>query len=746
MRNRTVAVILAVTGVLFFYILFFEKDTMTTAQQKARSENVFFDLRADLVSEITLKKNGKETKLVRTLKSDNSAGGNLWKMVKPVNYAADELAVRDIISSMDFLLAIRKIKSSDNRELLLNKFGFKHPKLSGSVKFGDKSIKFTIGNDTEDGYVYLLTNKDRQHIYVVERDFRDVINRDSNEFKNRGIFNRNIDEIKAVTIKKEGSDILNLKLDSTKWFVDIDGLKVQADVQIVKELLTGLKNLKAEKFIKPANIKLKKMKLLSPEFIAEITLKNGQIITINKGASCGDDTVYISADNNHSVQTVSDDIVRIFSLPAKRYGNKRPALFKNREIKNALIIRNDKKLSLKSDSAGLWSAGTLSQKKTDQGRVTAFFENFCRKTGDDIITDKNIVNNPGREIGRIKVTLLNGSENSIVFYEKKVPKKVPKKVLDTTDKIESNKPDRDHMILARRDQEPCFIAVERNIMEGFNPDELEFRTRTIKNADKKLIEKIIIKSASSQSIVKQGDSFVITEPCAAVADAHLVHSLIEMIAETQVENFVSTVVPTSINNKVDKGFDRPFAKITGTFINRSKKSNGTVVQTKSVDVTLTIGNLTENSLRYGRIEGKNFIFTLPQSFWKPLSKPLASLRALRIKNSDIHRIEIKTADRTLDIENKNDQWKSSECNIDSDEVERLIIDFANIKGISAEKFAESVGNINVSVTLYRADNKDPAVIEFGEENGSTVLAKRTDIDVLYFVPIRFAVKLKNLCK
>ncbi|MBN2802549.1 MAG: DUF4340 domain-containing protein, partial [Deltaproteobacteria bacterium] len=541
--------------------------------------------------------------------------------------------------------------------------------------------------------------------------------------RNKLIFNNIFNDVLSVKINRSNGDDLNLFADGDNFFVKIDSNKVRANSE-AKKVFKSLKELEALKFIDSDKVTLKSAGLANPKYSILTNLKNNKSEKIDIGNSCGDESVYLKKDN--SIKCVDKSILSILDMPVKRFADKNIAPFKTEQIKKVEIDKNNRTLILESDKFGIWKAGTLTAEDTSQKSVQVFLDNLNQKKGYDIIPDDAANNSFNTAAASLEITLEDDDIYKIDF-------------LKNGDDAASYK-------LAARlsknsQEEKVLIAVDDDVLDNIDSLELKFRNKTIKNSDTRDAEKIEITGILNQTLLKKGEHWLISEPVLAVAEHSTVEKIISMVSNTEVEHFIDEA-------KALNPFSKNAIVLKVTFKSSSHEKKGLLNQTDTVTVEMTFGNETSDSERYCKIKGKNYLFTVSDEFYKSLTSPIASLNALRIKGGTAKKVEIKTQSGEFSSIYDGKAWVSTGCNVDERSLERAIVVLEEMKALEAISFSSDIGKVATSIKIYGDDMENPAVIEFSgkRDHINGCLARRTDLNVIYSVPVRVQEKLEELCR
>ncbi len=697
MKTRTAAVILGLCAVLAAFIWFVERDAMTTAERNARSDSAFASLRVDFVEEVSL--SGQKGKVL--LKKDRTGR---WRIASPVALDADDVEVKALLSSLDFLLVERRVERAAAKTV-----GCDQPRLSGTALSGGKTVRFRIGKQAPDGLIYLCVDK---NVFAVSGDFLEAVDRGVNDLRRRRLLDMDKDDVEAISLRVDGVDTVLTQNPRTGWTVNAgpDGAPLAADSAGVARLLAAVTQVEASRFVADGATDLSKWGL--DEDAARVTLRRkGQTpVELRAGTDCGDGLVHATVVGSGTVVCAGGNFKETIRWQARRFIDRRPARFRPEEVTAIRISRGSRDLALTSDDNGLWHAGELTPEETDQGQVSALLESFCAATA--VPVDGEAKACPAAAV--LSFRLADGGERQITFCE-----------------------DGDGL-LARRDDEPLRLRADRTLLDGFVPFATVYRVKLLRRDGD--VEQLDIGGVLSQSLVQNDGHWAIRAPVAAPASPPDVEKVVELVTATKVERFVPPSEAASFNPL--------FATVTATLARTRTAADGSADRTETVRIELQIGAPVDGENRYARVKGEDEVFTVGPAYWQRLMAPLADPASLQIAAEGMDRLELRRGGRTVKADLRDGVWESGDCALDSEAVKRLLIDLSTIRAISVRSFGDTVGPRVAILFLYSKRTDAPAVLEFGDAvpDVDGRAARRGDLDMTFVVPDRPAEELLQLCR
>lgn len=233
--KKSTLYLIAVFAVLLITAYFLLSPTEErTASYSLSEQNLKID--SSLINKIEITR--RETSVTIEHKVGN------WNLTSPLHYQADEQSVFSLLSAANKFKVMSLISSNPVKQAL-----YQVDSLSGTqIKFFDRkgnTISLIVGKMSPsymETYVRQLGSND---VYLAEGLNSWLINKEVREWRDKTIFNTEIDGIKQVAFEYAKEKFLITKLDSVNWALDADS----ADNSLVNSLLSSLSNLRAEDFV-----------------------------------------------------------------------------------------------------------------------------------------------------------------------------------------------------------------------------------------------------------------------------------------------------------------------------------------------------------------------------------------------------------------------------------------------------------------------------------------------------------------
>ena len=232
---------------------------------------------------------------------------------------------------------------------------------------------------------------------------------------------------------------------------------------------------------------------------------------------------------------------------------------------------------------------------------------------------------------------------------------------------------------------------------------------------------------SNQTIVleKNGDNWDIKQPLAVRADFGAVSSI---LSELEFAERSRTLTEPDLQGAslADFGLAPPRASIK--------------LQTKSGLITLLIGNATPTkSAVYVQVAGRREVCVVPPGLYERATPSLAALRsrtAIEFTPAAVTRLELKTADRMIELKKNESHWtvvRPLAVRADQDKISELL------SGLTGLQIQDFVSDDPKDLHNFHLDEPDREVTVWTGEVGKTLLIGRSPTND----PGRVYAKLKN---
>lgn len=230
MRTKVTLILIFLNVALFFFIFRFERAWRTEAALQEARRRVLGSETADItrlaVSSTT--PGGPSYELVRNR--------DAWMLTRPLDWPANEHAVRSIVQALQFLQNETSFSVADlakNGQSLAD-YGLEHPKMTVTFSSGEgaagtpagraaaavPTTVLRIGDTTKVGNRLYVLSPDGTRIHVVSRSLVDVLSVPLDQLRSDSVFNIQVFEARALSVQSSGARVRIARREGGNWMFD----------------------------------------------------------------------------------------------------------------------------------------------------------------------------------------------------------------------------------------------------------------------------------------------------------------------------------------------------------------------------------------------------------------------------------------------------------------------------------------------------------------------------------------------
>jgi uncharacterized protein DUF4340 len=175
--------------------------------------------------------------------------GEKWKMTKPSPYPADDIQVRQALST------IINAKAADfvaDAPASVTQYGLEKPHLTATVvlKNGEQQSLLFGFKQNEPGKSGIFVRRgERAPVYAVPGYVMSALDKSWLDYRDRSVFSFDPAAVESVKVKNSNGDFTLKRAPSGKWEVTVAGKTSDGDVAVVERLLSQLRNLKGSSIV-----------------------------------------------------------------------------------------------------------------------------------------------------------------------------------------------------------------------------------------------------------------------------------------------------------------------------------------------------------------------------------------------------------------------------------------------------------------------------------------------------------------
>ncbi len=590
MKGKTTLLLLAIAGLLFAYLYFYDKKQPTTQEAKRQSQNLV-NIKTDQIDGIVIQ-NGDE-------KIDLRRHDKKWRLENPIKDQADAALIDTVLSEVeswqkDTTISAKEIDADKNK---LNEFGLNKPKLRLKLSGAEAPPEILLGKDAVlEGRMYVRFENSRE-TYVVSQAVKKAIDKKPDDFRDKKLTDLTTTQVSRLIVKSAAGE-MELEKKNDHWDL-VRPLRARGDDQKIGDLIAQVTTARIQQFLADDRGDLHVYGLTEPR--GAITLfgendKQGQMLQIGAVPEKQKDQVYARFASRGFVYTLPKKVEEVL--------NARPNDLRDKHL--ARIDRNNLD-RLTIDASG-------------KGKIV-----LARKDDNWTIASRNNAAANSTEVRRLIDTL--GNEQVTRFVED-VASNLPKYGLDkpalqltfssfasenTAESKAGEQPfatiafgkiEGDN-VYARLGDEPFVLAVRKSLLESIYTDPLQWQDVTIFNFKPEEIHRLTLKTDKEQTLMRgPGNQWKWASGEGGPINQTNVQSLLNTLAKLHAVRWTGATQP-------QHGFDKPQFTVTFTTSTDDKTLH-----------RLTVGTPTADGMWCARVDEREGTFAMNNPDLNALKLPL----------------------------------------------------------------------------------------------------------------------------
>jgi hypothetical protein len=175
--------------------------------------------------------------------------GDKWKMVKPSRYPADDIQVRQALST------IINAKASDfvaDAPGSVTQYGLEKPHLTATAVLKDgtqESLLFGFKQNEPGKSGIFVRRGERAPVYAVPGYVMSALDKPWLDYRDRSVFTFDPSAVGSVKVKNSNGEFTLKRGPSGKWDVIVAGKTSDGDIPVVERMLSQLRNLKGSSIV-----------------------------------------------------------------------------------------------------------------------------------------------------------------------------------------------------------------------------------------------------------------------------------------------------------------------------------------------------------------------------------------------------------------------------------------------------------------------------------------------------------------
>jgi hypothetical protein len=688
MRYTTTIVLTLIAAGLAGYVFFVERHAKTSAEVEADRVKLAPGLDRDAVTRITLTRpGGKEIALER------EAGQEAWRFVAPAAGRADASAVSELLSSVEFLEYRAKVPDQGARARA--EFGLNPPRATVRLKAGAKEIVLHAGGDDATGQGVYAARADEPTVYVVEKRFRELCERDVDALRDRVALA--FDPLKVKGLVIGGA---TLAKGASGWSLTAP-LRMRAADGKVQDVLRALGALRATRFVDAAADPAGKIVTVTDDAASHTLTVGGacpgaagEVLAVRGAPETG---AFCLAKSDAARLEVDPEALRDLRLLAIRPEDAR-----------AVTIRVDGRELALAREAGAW-------------KVTA----PTGGTADDDVVRKWL-----EDLGSYRALAVQTGDAAAFGLGGKAPITVTVKGEGGQGATVTISAAKDGRRWAQRNDEAVLLQMHQEAGDLVSADPLFFRSRKVLDVPRWEVRTITMTAAGTTEVAERGASeqWQLTKPVAMDADAGVIDKLLSAVTDLRAEKFLPGAGAGA--------FAAAWALRLDTRPAEGDAQAADAGARKARTFTLEIGGDAPDKGCYARTGGT--VLVLGKSVCEDLRVRLASRKLVDLGDHEIASITLARGGKTETLERRGPAWhRTSGPRVATEQIDDLLGALRALTARAVATYGPDPGHglapPRLELTVKLDGGKD-LKLAVGAEAEAGYYARVSGRDLTYVVP------------
>ncbi|MBI5480568.1 MAG: DUF4340 domain-containing protein [Deltaproteobacteria bacterium] len=686
MRYTTTIVLLVAAAGLAAYVYFVERHSRTTAQVEADRVKLLPGFDRDAVSRIVISRPGQpEVVLEREKKGE-------WKLTAPKAGGADAAVLSEILSAVEFLEYRARVGDVGARSRA--EYGLQPPKATIRLRAGPKELVLSVGNDDAAGQGVYAARGDEPAVYVVEKRFRELLDRDPDALRDRRLLAFDPGKVKQLRV---GDTVLTR--EGSAWFLTTPQ-KMRAAEAKVQELLRALETARATRFVPDATPVGK-----------VVSVTDDGVHTVTVGGDCpgaaGEVLAVRGVPEAASLCVAKADADRV-TPPRDVLRDTRLLTVRPEDARKVVIAALGRELGLARDGA-VWKVTAPAGAAAD--------DEVVRKWLEDLGSYRALAVAPGDPAARG----LGGKDTIKVTVEQEGGG-------TTTVAIGAS---RDGRRWARRGDEAVLLQVHAEAGDAISADPLFFRSRKVLQVARWEVRTITVAAGGTTEVAERGpqEQWRLEKPLALDADAGVIDRLLAAVVDLRAEKLLAgaaAFAPTHTLRLATQPTDADAAQRDG-----GVRKVTTHVLEIGADAPGGGGCLARST---------GTVMVLAKAACEDLRVRLATRKLVDIGEQSVVGLTLARGGKSEVLEKRGPTWhKAAGPRVPTEQIDDLL---GALRGLSARavvQYGPDVGHGLAKPRLeasLRLDGGKEIKLTFGAESERGVFARLQGRDVTYLVARR----------
>lgn len=693
MSRRTTIGLGVVAIAMALFIALFERGTLTTGELEARRGRVVQSFVRPRVSEVELRRGDDRIVLHRDREEDLDAFEvGHWSLTQPIESDADQDAVDQLLSSIEWLDARRSLRGigEDDRE----RFGLTSPRASVRFTAADRDVTITLGGDDPRGEgVYVAVGDRPGEAFVVGRDFVEALEHDVDHFRRKELFGAfRSARASAIELRSPTSEARLERADG-RWMVR-EPFEALARTQAVESLFEVIHEVRAARFLDEEADDLGRFGLDQPS--REIVIRRAAPreegdagdeddeadettpLRLRVGGACPghEGELTAIAGDDGPVVCVAAESIAALDVEADRLRENRLVSMRDDELERASVDASSDFELRRRDEAWQIARGDDDAVAADQDAIADWMRALRAQEASayEPATDAAL-RARGLATPRATITLHRSDA-------------------DRRETLRLGSADADG-VWVRRGEEPQIARFPLAAAELLAPSAIRFRERALVRENEPSLRRLrVARSGGADEIVERGSGgdWRVTEPVAVAADRVVARDVARALARLSALRFAAERAAP------EHGLERPRIVVSARFEGFPPEAGADEEDDDGDDhahegaeepapreIVLRIGAATEDGA-YARLGDDPAVVVIPRELVEDLEGPLASRDLLATDTGAVESLAIVRGGERIELRREGEGWTAGQGAADAARTTLVLDRLASMRAIGTTSY------------------------------------------------------------
>lgn len=605
MKPRTTLLLLAVTGLLFAYLYFYDKKQPGSTEAQRQAQNVV-SLKTDEIEGIIIQNGDQKTELKRHDKK--------WRLESPVKDQADSMAVENLLSDVDSwpkdaTITAKEIDADKNG---LTEYGLNKPKLRLKLVGTGAPPEILFGKDAAlEGKMYVRFDNSKQ-TYVVSQSVRKDIEKKPDDFRDKKLTDLTTSQVNRVVVKTRAGE-MEMERKNDHWDL-LRPLRARADDQKIGDLIAQVTNAQIQQFVADDKGDLNAYGLTEPRGSiilfpeSDKTVANrpdgasgddrGQMLQIGAASDKAKDQVYARFAPRGFVYALPKKIESILELKPDDLRDRHLARIDRDNLDRLTINPSGKSKIVLARNDESWTIATSKNMAANSDEVRRLL---------DTLTDEKVSKFVENVASNLSKYGLDKPSLQLTFSAFASENTAETKAGDHPFLTIAFGKSEGEIVFARVGDEPFVLAVRRSLLDNIYTDAAQWQSLVIYDFQPEQIHRLTIKADKEQVLMRGPNNTWKFADGNGQVDQTNMHSLLNTLVKLRAVRWAGVNIP-------QPGFDKPLLSVVFTTASDDK-----------VTQKLTVGSSAGNGMWFARVDGRDGTFVMNNPDLNALRLPLSQL-------------------------------------------------------------------------------------------------------------------------